>query len=730
MGDSDVSELAGCAKSVSASHMNNISIIDYDSVHKSDLMKVMGSKPFKKKLWDWQFHEARNSDDIKPLVVLNDKNEVVGFNGVMPIKVKYYNKTIDSIWSCDFFLSKECRGKGFGKQVKSVLREKSDLIMSFGISAMASPVLLRMGWKENGEVRAYARINKVGTFKQRIKRLLQAYNSVVNYKFNSHIVPQFELSKRLPQEEDVNSLWRKCSLNYKKIIVRDFNYLNWKYQRHPLCDYQFLNVKVDGQLAAIAILREGDDYIQIVDYIGPLNAQALKSAIIRYICNKYHNYNVLKCVTSDAELQKALKVNKFIKERTKPKFYIYSNLSDDDAIGDWFIMGGDSDADLLNAAADSNRLESDKRLNILVRDEAYFNGMANEWTELLNNSVSNPLFMSWGWMNTWWNVWGGGDHFKLYLLLVYDEQDHLIGIAPFYITTTKSKLKRLQFLGQQRKSKDNIRSEYLGIISRQERAAAVEKCVANFLLSDRSWDEILLCDIKDLSIFISYLGRAEKKLYIRQLARDIGVRLSVRGAYDDYVQSLGKNTRYKVSNRRNYLDKKYDVKLIEPENDKFSEFIDALNELHFVRWGVPCFYTKASEFHKKLSKIDSSLVIKPSLISIDGEVQSMLYDIECGSVRYNIQSGFNDKFDKKVSLGTVHFAYAIESSFLQDQINSYDFLAGPGKTSHYKEHFNGNDVCFYTVQIVRGRFYKILYGLYDHLPDRVKRFVRPVLSGV
>ena len=718
-------------KNVNDYNMSSISIIDYDPAHKNDLMKVMGSKAFKQDLWDWQFHEHRMESSIKPLVVINDENKIVGFNGVMPIKVKYYDRIVDSIWSCDFFLSKACRGKGFGKQVKSVLRKKSDLIMSFGISAMASPVLLRMGWKENGEVGSYVRINKATGFKQKIKRLVQFYNSITHFRFRGAITPVFELGSTLPAENEVNDLWQRVSKDYKKIVVRDYDYLNWKYKQHPLCDYQFLNVIIDSQLVAIVVLRESDNYIQIVDYLGPIHAQGLKSSLINYICTKFHYYNILKCVTSDKGLQRALKEHQFIRERTKPKFYIYSNLADDDAIGDWFIMGGDSDADLLNAAADSNRLESDKALSLTLHDESYFDDMAEEWGELLKKSDSNSLFMSWQWMNTWWKVWGVSERLNIYLILVRDEHDQLVGIAPFYTKSTKSKLNRLQFLGQQRKSKDNIRSEYLGVISYHNRAKAVEKCIANHLLSNKFWDEILLCDIKEPSSLVSYLAKAEKKLYVRELEKDVGIRLVVRGEYSDYLQTLGKHTRYKVSNRRNYLEKKYNVEVIEPEKDKFPEFIDTLNELHSVRWGVPCFYEKATEFHKKLSAIDmAGPEMKPSFLSVDGQLQSILYDIECGSVRYNIQSGFNDKFDKKISLGTVHFAYAIEDSFQKNHIKYYDFLAGPGKKSHYKKHFNGEEVCFYTVQIVRSGFYRVLYGFYDRLPDSIKRFVRPLLSGV
>ena len=62
---------------------------------------------------------------------------------------------------------------------------------------------------------------------------------------------------------------------------------------------------------------------------------------------------------------------------------------------------------------------------------------------------------------------------------------------------------------------------------------------------------------------------------------------------------------------------------------------------------------------------------------------SVLYDVRKGARQYNIKMGFDPNFSSQVSLGLIHLGYAMERA-AERGVASYDFLAGPGRTSDFK----------------------------------------------
>src|SRR5690606_9631196 len=111
-------------------------------------------------------------------VVVEQSGQIIGFNGVMPITVYYNGNEIGALWSCDFYVDGRYRGQGLGKVIKTELIARSPLIMSLGISDMASRVLLKMGWVGSSEVYSYRRIRRPSTPKTFLIFLLQLWNRV------------------------------------------------------------------------------------------------------------------------------------------------------------------------------------------------------------------------------------------------------------------------------------------------------------------------------------------------------------------------------------------------------------------------------------------------------------------------------------------------------------------------------------------------------------------------
>ena len=61
------------------------------------------------------------------------------------------------------------------------------------------------------------------------------------------------------------------------------------------------------------------------------------------------------------------------------------------------------------------------------------------------NALANDIpFRSWEWLTTWWKHYGDGH--ELFVLLVHDDQEKLLGIAPWYVQQRGGAGRVVQFL--------------------------------------------------------------------------------------------------------------------------------------------------------------------------------------------------------------------------------------------------------------------------------------------
>jgi GNAT acetyltransferase-like protein len=360
--------------------------------------------------------------------------------------------------------------------------------------------------------------------------------------------------------------------------------------------------------------------------------------------------------------------------------------------------------------------------------EARFAGMAKDWGACLGASDSNPLFMSWPWLYSWWETWSQVLGMELVLLAAFDENNELLGIGPFsrrvLVTAGGVRVSRLYMLGNAWRLEPTVRTEYCGIIACRGYEGAVGKVLLS-ALERLGWDELVCTDVPHEQVeHLERAGLDEHRGYrIIQRAADVGVRVNTTGRFADWLSGLGKNTRLKAYNRRAYLQRQGDLAFSDHNAGSDGDFFELLNAFHRQRWGKPAFEREALRFHRlllqRLHLCDGEPV--QSVIRYDGRCVSVLYDIVVRDCRFNLQAGYNEAFDAKVSLGYLHLGYAIEEAFRDKKICSYDLLAGTGKKQFYKSHFRGEAVNFSTFQVVRGPFLKFLYSIQSASPQFMAR---------
>lgn len=711
--------------------MSNFKNIEYKPEYKDNILKLMDSKTFKSKIWEWQFHENPEVDKFTPILMTDKWGSFVGFNGVMPVRIKDGDKLVRAIWSCDFYVDERFRGKGLGKQIKQILKNNSSCIMALGISESASRVHFKSGWKSNLEVEAYQKINNVRNLKSIALFAVQLYNRItyrIKYKRSDFII---EHLSELPDTNQLDELWGKVGSGYDKTVIRDGSYLKWKYEDHPLTQYEYICVKNNkGNIDAILIVRISDKYMAIVDYVGPGEDMGLKFCLVDYILKKTKHVPGATCTTSDQEFKKILLSRGFRRSPKSVRFHLDFEILDNEAEhGNWFIMSGDSDADLLLAARDGPYkrqvlLNNNKNINISCRriTEDEFIALENEWEKLLKDSDANPLFLGWTWQLYWWQQWSRKLNLDLYMLGAYSEKNKLVGLAPLYkrkcsLLFNLYQYTQIQFIGSSWGHTETVRSEYLDFIVKNSVADDARKAFYMYIEQDTVWDQFIFTDIDRSSQTYNMISEGDyfKSSYIRIVQQDITTYVETYGDFIGFLSKIGKHTRHRLINRRNYLRKLGEVHHKYADSGSLDDFFNCLNKFHLFRWGKECFPKESLAFHKRLAKkYNECGRLKFAKLTLNDKPISILYNIEVGGREYNIQAGFDAKVSDRLSLGLLHLGMAIESAFNDENINYFDLLAGPGKNVYYKSHFGSKGVCFIAAQINRQKYLKYIYKIYDN----------------
>ncbi len=359
-----------------------------------------------------------------------------------------------------------------------------------------------------------------------------------------------------------------------------------------------------------------------------------------------------------------------------------------------------------------------------------FGTMAAEWHDCLRQSEAHPLFMSWPWLFSWWETWSDELELELFLVGVFNDKNQLVGIGPFYrkdfVAPVGIRVRRLHLVGNAWHVAATVRTEYCGLIVRKEYSNSACRAMLDFI-GRFKWDEWVICDSLDSELekierTIENVGFKASKV-VR--SNDNGVKIDTTGSFSEWLDKLGKNTRLKVFNRRRYLQGLGKLEIFPHSQIDFDEFLKQLNSFHVIRWGRPAFDELAVKFHRRLSCRLGSIGGRAecSMLFFKDECVSVLYDLVVDGQRFNLQSGYIENFDRKVSLGYLHLGLAIEKTFSDSGVFCYDLLAGAGKNQFYKSHFHGEGVRFNTMQWVRNPLLRYIYGVQGALPNGLRRSI-------
>jgi len=346
--------------------------------------------------------------------------------------------------------------------------------------------------------------------------------------------------------------------------------------------------------------------------------------------------------------------------------------------------------------------------------EDEFAAGANEWRRLLDESGADPLFMSWDWQWRWWRHHAGFLGAQLCLLAAYLPDGRLVGIAPLYRRRAPHRYglqaPRLEFIGLAFRDSRPVFSEYLDLIVATSCERQVLAAFARALRTDGRWSDLVFANTRTHSMAALLVKEhLARDCYVRRL--DIleahATRLPAR--FENYIKALKSGTRRKLWNQRGRLQSPHVTLATETD---IGDFLDQIDNFHRVRWGGAHYLGARRRFHLDFAaEMARRNALRMSILSVDGEPISVMYNLHLRNTEYNMQSGFSAAA-ADLSPGYLHFGYCVEDACTRG-VTSFDFLAGSGRNRQYKQDFLTSQMGLLTLQVVRGPALRALYRVYD-----------------
>ena len=345
------------------------------------------------------------------------------------------------------------------------------------------------------------------------------------------------------------------------------------------------------------------------------------------------------------------------------------------------------DYSCLQPPEEGDRLSFRTSNNLLVNiieDSGRLSHLVDEWTELLENSEQDCLFLTPEWLTTWWRCFER-DEWTLRLMTVR-RHSQLLGIAPLFSRPRKFgglvSHQSTEFLGT-----GVIGSDYLDVIARRGEEHMLRVALTDYFNHAKP--------LLTLSHLCSRTAEADATVKELEMSGWQAMRstvescpfITLRGhTWESYLDSLGANHRYNFSRRLKNLHKAGVVEfdMVEKE-DQRHDALQAFLALHAVAWqergGSQAMQTaRELAFHDSFSRIALERDwLRLFLLRVNGRAVGGLYGFRRGPRFYFYQSGFDPAW-RKHSVGLVTMGLAIKHA-LAEGADEYDLLHG---TEAYK----------------------------------------------
>jgi len=309
----------------------------------------------------------------------------------------------------------------------------------------------------------------------------------------------------------------------------------------------------------------------------------------------------------------------------------------------------------------------------LIQDERSLDSPA--WNALADRAP----FRQHEWLAAWWSHLRGPRD-ELFLLAVYDADDQLVGLAPWYLACERWLGRVVRFLGSGR-----VCSEYLSVLAAPGMAPQVVGRLAEWLTEEGGghWD------------LLDFDGVAQDDWLLGQLADELSVaghsiyrrvrgrtwRLHLPRSWDDLLGRLSKSRRGKIrAQERRFLDTgRATVKSV-TDDTTLRQGLEVLHRLHQARreslGDDGCF--TVPRFERFLEDAAGRLLQAGQLrllwLEVESQPAAVEFDLLGGDTLYYYQTGMNPDL-AEISPGWLLQIASLKTA-IADGLAYFDFLRG------------------------------------------------------
>lgn len=313
---------------------------------------------------------------------------------------------------------------------------------------------------------------------------------------------------------------------------------------------------------------------------------------------------------------------------------------------------------------------------------------------------STSIFRSTAWGEAWLDTWGKDKRLQLIDLGGRQNPREMLYRVAARIKKTLP-IHSLHLVGVSSPLISTPRAEYNAINELVESTGSANALITE--LKKLSWSQFHLPDLNlttDAKEILQQLA-GEKIWAVHELRAEAAYYVSAND-FSVYLSGLGANTRLTYFNRRERLSQLGEIEFVRYPIEKAFTFFDVLNQFHRLRWAMPCYSARSQEFLKNFMSrlsVEQGIPILEAML-VNGEIVSVLFDVEFNGCRYNFQSGYLENKFPKIALGALHMGYGIQAAIAAGHI--YDFMAGEGKNSNYKERIATHQEMMKSITLERG----------------------------
>ncbi len=351
-----------------------------------------------------------------------------------------------------------------------------------------------------------------------------------------------------------------------------------------------------------------------------------------------------------------------------------------------------------------------------VSSLAALGSLRTAWNQL----AGGVPFRSWDWLEAWWRHYGvrsePGQGLELFVLAIYDDDQQVRGIAPWYLADCWGQGRVVRWLGS-----GEACSEYLSLLIEPGWSAQVLDVLTTWLCDKRlgggrrplgdatpAWDALALDGVANDDLLVAEL--AERLTWFGcPLERRPGMgcwRLELPADWEQYLASLSKSHRKQVRRieRRVLASGRAQWHMVR-QLSELSQAFEVLVDLHQRRrasLGEPgSFHSlQFTSFHREATRrLLAEGQLRLHWLELDGQPVAAEYALAGGGILYAYQSGLSPEAIEEEP-GRVS-AVALLQQAQGDGFRAVDFLRGD---EPYKAHWRAEPRPTYDWRIAAPRW--------------------------